>query len=293
MNRYRKIIMALLLTLVVIVGLTYIVLSLRKASAPPEPSRTPSLEDAPVRLYGRIEPLGREVFLGPQQPRRVIKVFVTEGQKVKQGEVLCELESDVEQEAYRVALAKISEFERRLEIVIDDLLRKEALLPEKAVAEQEVSQKRLEAALLQQQIATARAEAELRRQELEILKLRSPIDGYLYKFDVRLGELLTPQDYQRIIIGKQEKQIRLYIESFWMHRVRVGDRFTVRNGETLRTIGKAIVTTISEYVGARDFRTDDSLERLDTKYAQAILRFEDASDIPLGKIVVCERMDSK
>ena len=125
------------------------------------------------------------------------------------------------------------------------------------------------------------------------LVLRSPIEGFLYKFDVRLGEQLNPQDYQRIVIGKSEKQVRLFLESFWMDKVCVGNLFMVRDAETLRDVGVGKVVSISNYVGARDFRTDDSLERLDTKYAQAVLKLEEATSITIGKIVLCERQQSE
>jgi len=351
MNKIRAIVGALLLLLVVIVGLTYVQVSLRKASAPPQPGLTPSLDDAPARVYGRVEPLGREVFVGPLQSRRVTRVLVQEGQDVTAGRTLCELESEVERQALHVALSRVREFESRLALVLDELKRTEPLSTRGAVVEQqalrvavlrvreseskldlvldelkrteplsgivteleysqkvleselvrrqvatakaeaeiEFSQKTLEAESLRRQIATAEAEVELKRAELDALTLRSPIQGYLYKFDVRQGEQLTPQDYQRIVLGKPEKQVRLYLESFWIDKVRVGDRFLVRDAETLRRVGLGKVVAVSDYVGARDFRTDDSLERLDTKYAQTILQLDEAASIPLGKVVLCER----
>jgi hypothetical protein len=100
---------------------------------------------------------------------------------------------------------------------------------------------------------------------------------------------LTPQDYQRIVLGNPEKQVQLFLESFWIDKVRAGDRFLVRDAEILRKIGIGKVVWISDYVGARDFRTEDSLERLDTKNPQAILQLEEATPITLGKIVLCER----
>lgn len=218
------------------------------------------------------------------------------------------------QQALRVAALRVREYEARLDLVLDELKRTEDLSRSGTVAEQdysqksleaellrrqiatvkaeaevEFSQKTLEAELLRRQIATAHAEVELKRRELDALTLRSPIDGFLYTFDVRLGEHLNPQDYQRIVLGKPEKQVRLFLESFWIDKVRAGDRFLVRDAETLREVGLGKVVSVSDYVGARDFRTDDSLERLDTKYAQAILHMEAATPVALGKIVLCER----
>lgn len=305
-----------------------------------------------MRLYGLVEPLDREVFLGPQQARRVERIFVQEGQEVYAGQALCELEQEVERQALEVAVSRVKELEGRLDLVLDELKRvmplsgegltgqpalqvavqrvkelegrldlvldemkrKKTLSQTGAVAELEYSQKSLEAELVRKQIATAtsqavieysqksleaellrrqietgRAEIKLRKRELDTLTLRFPIQGRLYKFDVRIGEQLTPQDYRRIVMGKAEKQVRLFVETFWLDKVRIGEIFQVQDAETMRHIGSGKVVAVSEYVGARDFRSEDTFERLDTKYAQAILQMEGAASVPLGKLVLCEK----
>lgn len=287
--KIRKITLIVILSLAIIIGFVYIKTSLDKASAPYKKNKTPSLEDSPMRIYGRVEPLGREVFLGPQQPRKVVKIYVKEGQLVKRGQILCELESEVERQAYNLAVAKVIEYERKLDLVLDELRRKKELLKEEIIPEFNVTQKSLEAKLIEQQITVAKEEAKLRKKDLDTFTLRSPIDGFLYKFDVRLGELLTPEKYERIIIGKPQRQIRLFVENFWIDRVKIGDKFIIKDADTNEVYGEAKLVYISEYVGTRDFRTEDSLERIDTKYAQAILEFEKAQTIKIGKLVLCEK----
>lgn len=288
--KIRKIIFFSMIILITILGIIYIFTSMRKASAPYEKGKIPSIKESPVRIYGRVEPLDREVFLGPQQAKKVVKIYVKEGQYVKKGDVILELDAEVERQAFNLALTKISEYERRLDIVLDELRRKKELLKEEIIPEFNVTQKKLEAKLIEQQIEVAKEEAKLKKKELDTLILRSPIDGFIYKFDVRLGELITPEDYERIIIGKIQKQVRLFIESFWIDKINLGEKFIVKDAETNREIGKAKVVYIAEYVGARDFRTEDSLERIDTKYAQAIVEFEKAEPIKIGKLVVCEKI---
>jgi len=287
----RTVVIVLLILLVALVGLNYVRVSMLKSALPPEPARTPSLPDTPVRVYGRIEPLGREVFVGPVQPGRVVRTMVEEGQDVSAGQPLCEMESDVPRQALQVAIARVDEFKSRLDIILDELQRLQTLSRKGAVPEFDASRKLLEAELLRKQIATAEAEVELKRRELKLLTLRSPVEGRLYKFDIRLGEYLTPQDVQRIVLGKRQKQVRLFVESFWIGKVAVGDSFVVHDAETSRLLGKGTVFYVSAYTGTRDFRTEDALERLDTKYAQAILEFQDAVEAPLGSLVVCERLD--
>ncbi|RMH34422.1 MAG: HlyD family efflux transporter periplasmic adaptor subunit [Nitrospirae bacterium] len=291
--RTRTIVIVLFVLLFVVLGITYVRMSLIKSASPPEPARTPSLADAPVRVYGRIEPLGREVFVGPVRAGRVIETLVKEGQDVSAGQPLCRMENNVERQALKVAKARVEELKVSLDLILDELKKKRPLLESGGISEIAISQKLLEAELLRKQIATAEAEAELKRRELRLFTLRSPIDGLLYKFDVRPGEYLTPQDANRIVIGKRRKQVRLFIESFWVGKVAVGDPFVVRDAEDYRVLGKGKVVYVANYVGTRDFRTEDPLERLDTKYVQAILQLEEAVDSPLGSLVLCERLDDQ
>jgi multidrug resistance efflux pump len=160
----------------------------------------------------------------------------------------------------------------------------------KSIPEFEVNQLELQAALQEQEIKTGRAEVRLRQIESEKLTLRSPIAGVIYKMDVRVGEQLNPQDYSRIVIGKSAKQVRLFVETFWLNRVTIGQRFRVREAETMRDVGIGTIITISPYVGTRDFRTEDRLERFDTKYGQAILQLDAQTPTRIGMQVVCENI---
>lgn len=289
--RPRFLLTTLLMLGILGASIYFILQSLRESAAPPEPAKTPRLEEVPARVYGLIEPRGREVFVGPLQPRRVVEVSVREGQMVTRGQPICLLDADIERQALAVAELRAVEVERRIALTEDILQRNEKLAPSGAIAQEALARTRLTIKLEQQQLATARAEVELRRCELDKLTLRSPIDGGVYKMDVRVGEQLTPQDYGRIVLGKREKQVRMFVEVFWMGRVHVGDRYAVREAESLRNLGLGRVVEVLPYVGARDFRTEDRLERLDTKYVQAILELETLQDPPIGLLVLCERLE--
>jgi multidrug efflux pump subunit AcrA (membrane-fusion protein) len=284
----RRALSVLLFLALVVAGGIYVRGSLRRASAPPLPAREPSLDDAPVRLYGLVEPLGREAFVGPLQPRRVLEVLASEGAVVKAGAVLCRLDDEVERQALRVAELRVEEARRRRELTEDDLARKRRLSTEMVVPEFELSRAALQARLEDQQIATALAEVELRRVELEKLTLRSPLTGIVYRMDVRAGEQLTPQDYGRIVVGLPGRQVRVFVEAFWLGRLKPGERLRVREAESGREVGTGTIRTVSPYVGTRDFRTEDRLERIDTKFAQAVLELEAPTEAPIGMQVVCE-----
>lgn len=284
----KKIIIILIIILVAVVGLNYIRLSIQKASMPPKLGKEPSLDTTPARVYGIVEPLGREVYIGPLQPKRVIEVDVKEGDYVKTNDVLIRLDDELERKSLMIAESRLEEAIKRLDILKDDLVRKRGLTKSKSIAEFELSQIELRAKLQEQQIETARAEIELQNAQLAKLTLRSPIKGVIYKMDIRVGEQITPQDYSRIVIGKNKKQIRLFVEAFWRNRIKINGKVLIKDGNTQETIGEGTVISVLPYMGARDFRSEDPLERTDTKYQQVIVTFDSLSDVPLGLLVQCE-----
>ncbi|HQL53908.1 MAG TPA: biotin/lipoyl-binding protein [Phycisphaerae bacterium] len=231
--------------------------------------------------------------MGAPVAKRVVAVLRKEGDRVATGQVLVQLDANVEQASLRVAQAAVEEARARVALAEDELHRLTQIVSANAVSQTELSRAALTRELEKRGLERALAAEELGRADLEQLTLRSPCEGRIYKLDVRVGELLTPQDYARIVLGPREKQVRLFVEVFWLDRVRPGDRFTVRDTETLAEIGTGCVVELLPYVGARDFRTEDRLERLDTKYAQAILPLDSECDPPIGLLVLCERADTE
>jgi multidrug efflux pump subunit AcrA (membrane-fusion protein) len=282
----RKILIYLILGLTLAATVSYIVRELKESAPPPESAVPPSLPETPARVYGLVEPLGREVFLAAPLPRKITSVLVKEGDRVTAGQALLILEDDLEKRALEIAQRRIEEALAKIALTRDLLARNQDLLEKKFIAEYDYTKIRLQLAYEQKLLETARREAAFRQTDLDRLTLKSPIAGVVYKLDVRLGELLTPEDYRRIIIGKKEKQVRLFVEVFWRERYRLGQRVIIKDAETLQDIGVGNVAAILPYIGTRDFRTEESLERLDTKYNQVIVELRNSREVPIGLQVI-------
>jgi RND family efflux transporter MFP subunit len=245
------------------------------------------LPETPARVYGKIEPAGREVYVSPPMTKRVVAIYVKEGDMVKKGQVLCSLESDVETAQVNLTLAKIETAKKALEITQDDFKRKKNLYVQKTDSEFSYTQSRLKSEQDANSIAVAEREAQLARAQLEELQLKSPIDGMVYKFDVRLGETLAAGDNTRIILGAQNLWVRLFVESYWLDRVKPGSHYKIYNSETNKLIGSGNVLFALPYVGRRDFRTEDSQERFDTKFQEVVLALDDKQgEAPIGLSVM-------
>jgi multidrug efflux pump subunit AcrA (membrane-fusion protein) len=286
----KKIIKILFFSAIFIGGTAFIVLSFLRSSQPAqETAQPPDLNRVPARVYGKVEPEGREVFVSSPVTRKVVRIFVSEGDRVKQGQPLLSLESDVERAQLEVSLARVESLRKALAISQDILKRRENLYAKNADTEYSSTQARLQVELDQSNLALAEKEVGLAKATLEQLELRSPIDGVLYKFDIRLGETLTSGDASNIILGSPELWVRLSVEAFWINRVSTGLQAKIYDSETNEFIGTGEVIAKAPYLGRRDFRTEDDQERFDTKYRDVILKLQaDRKDIPLGLSVVAE-----
>jgi hypothetical protein len=122
--------------------------------------------------------------------------------------------------------------------------------------------------------------------------MTSPVDGKVYKFDVRLGETLASGDITRIIVGSPDLWVRFFIESFWIDRIAIGSRYKIYHSETNQYLGSGQVLSRAPYMGRRDFRTEDVQERFDTKFQEVVLSFTpEKNDIPIGLSVVAELVE--
>ena len=167
--------------------------------------------------------------------------------------------------------------------------RKKDLYSKNVNSEFGYTQALLKVKLDKSNLEVARKEAELAKTRLDDLELKSPIDGIVYKFDVRVGETLTAGDNSRIILGADDLWVRLFVESYWIDRVPLGGRYRIYNSETDEYLGEGEVKYKAPYVGRRNFRTEDTQERFDTKFQEVVLLLDQKKEtIPIGLSVVAE-----
>ena len=275
-------------------GLVFILYSLMISSTPPKAAEPPVLSESPARVYGAVEPAGREVFVSPPLTKEVVQIFVKEGDMVRTGQILCLLDNDVERAELALAEAKVVSAEKSIDITSDDMSRKKTLYAQKVDSEFGYTQARLKKELDVSNLRVALQEVELATARLKELEMTSPIDGRVYKFDVRLGETLTSGDITRIIVGSHDLWVRFFIESFWMDRVVPGSRYKIYHSETNGYLGSGEVLYRAPYMGRRDFRTEDVQERFDTKFQEVVLSFTPEKEgIPIGLSVVAELVEEK
>jgi len=275
---------------VVLAGSVFIVSSFLKASRPPQAAEPPVISATPVKVFGVIEPAGREVFVGPPLSRRIISVHAVEGDTVVRGQLLAELENSVERAQVALNETKIELARKAIELEEDSMKRSQQLFKKKIDSEYTYTQARLRKELEEKRLAVSSDELSHAQAQLEQTMLRSPIDGMIYKFDVRLGETLQSGDNSRIILGEKGYWARMWVESFWRERISPESIYTLYDSETRKKIGTGKFIKRTPYMGRRDFRTEDLQERFDTKFQEVILEVKPVAGetLPIGITVMAE-----
>jgi len=285
----KKLLKAGILLVIVFAGTLFIISSFLKASQPPAAAEPPDITQAPVRVYGVIEPAGREVFISPPLTRRIESVHAAEGDRVAKGHLLAQMESSVERAQVALAETNIALARKAIELKEDDMRRSKELFRNKIDSEYQYTQARLQKELEEKRLAVALDELRHAQAQLDLTMLRAPIDGVIYKFDVRLGETLASGDNSRIIMGEAGYWARMWVESFWRERVTPGTQYDLFDSETREKIGTGRFLKRTPYMGRRDFRTEDLQERFDTKFQEVILEVTPVKEnLPIGLTVVAE-----
>jgi multidrug efflux pump subunit AcrA (membrane-fusion protein) len=191
-----------------------------------------------------------------------------------------------------LAETKIQVVRKAIELEEDDMRRSRQLFKKNIDSEYQYTQARLQKELEEKRLAVAIDELKHAQAQLDLTMLRSPIDGIMYKFDVRLGETLSSGDNSRIIMGEPGYWARLWVESFWRERVKPDTQYKLYDSETREEIGTGRFLKRTPYMGRRDFRTEDLQERFDTKFQEVILEVTPAADnLPIGLSIVAELAD--
>ena len=278
---------SILIWVIVILVVFFVGFSVKRSAPVKSAPVPPKLADAPARVYGVVEPLGAAVYVAAHVPRSVARIAAREGDTVKAGQPLVVLESSVEEAQVRAALDRATAAERTYAISREAYDRAAGLFAAKGISEQEFRQALLKAGLDSANYGAAQADAGLARAQLEQLTLKAPVDGIVYKLDLRLGQTLAAGDDSKITVGATRQQARMFVESFWLGRLKMGDSYKVVNSETGRELGTGRVVSLSPYVGGRTVRTDDANERFDAEYQVVVLEL-DTAGLPLGLNVVAE-----
>ncbi len=114
-----------------------------------------------------------------------------EGQRIKKGQVLIELGSDLLNKRLRATFATYEQALSEVEIARIELKRREKLFKTKSISEQSYDENRFRVRGVEKRASSLKAEVEHIEIELQKKIIRAPFDGIVIKRQVDRGEWLT------------------------------------------------------------------------------------------------------
>ncbi len=155
----------------------------------------------PAKTFGGVAAEGRvvaypgaEVKVGAERGGRLLRVLVQEGQVVRRGELLAEIESDEIQAALDEARAHVVEGEAEVRLAELARERRQKLVDEKIVAAHDLDQATRDLDIARARVLTAKATGARYEAQLRKSRILAPISGSVTARRVDAGQMIESGD---------------------------------------------------------------------------------------------------
>ena len=166
-----------------------------------------------------------EVHVGPRMGGRVEKIFAQEGDKLRPGQAIVELDAAELRARRDLAAAQIDSAihdadaqAAQLEFMRDDALRQQDLLKRKVVSPSDAERA---ASVARAQLADIDA-------QLAEMQIKAPTDSIMEVLSVKVGDVLAANREVATLILPQHLWVRVFVPEPWLGLIKVGDPVRVR-----------------------------------------------------------------
>jgi HlyD family secretion protein len=183
-----------------------------------------------------------EVHVGPRAPGRVEKIFAWEGDRLRAGQPIVELDAAELKARRDLAAAQIESAIRdadsqqaQLDFLRDDARRQQDLLKRKVVSPTDAErassaaraqEKAVEAAKIR--VVQARAQLADIDAQLAEMQVIAPADSVLEVLSVKVGDVLPANREVATLLLPEHLWVRVYVPEPWLGLIKVGDHVRVR-----------------------------------------------------------------
>jgi HlyD family secretion protein len=183
-----------------------------------------------------------EVHVGPRSAGRVEKIFAQEGDRLRVGQPIVQLEASELRARRDLAAAQIDTAihdadsqQAQLEFLRDDAKRQQDLLKRKVVSPNDSEraasaarsqEKSVEAARMR--VIQARAQLADIDAQLGEMQVTAPSDCVLEVLSVKVGDVLPANREVATLLLPQHLWVRVYVPEPWLGLIKIGDHVRVR-----------------------------------------------------------------
>jgi HlyD family secretion protein len=183
-----------------------------------------------------------EVHVGPRFAGRVEKLFAQEGDRLKNGQPIVQLDAaeliarrDLAAAQIDTSIHDADSQAAQLDFLRDDAKRQANLLMRKVVsptdAERAASSARAEEKIVEaarMRVVQARAQLADIDAQLNEMQVRAPADSVLEVLSVKVGDVIPANGGVATLLLPQHLWVRVYVPETWLGLIKVGDHVRIR-----------------------------------------------------------------
>ena len=242
-----------------------------------EPAKRPAGPRAVLITAVPVQPRSVEIYeevvgslenvmdprIGAEVAGRVTRVLAFTGKKVRQGELLAEIDAQDFQIQSRADAAEV----KRLQALLDNqervVERQQKLVSQGFISQNALDEAIAQRTVLREQLSAARARAESTGRSLGKTRVLAPIDGEIESQVVAAGDYVKVGDPLFRLVGTQRLRAHLLFAESAANRIRPGLKVTLESPAAPGRVVESRIDEIKPTVNAGN-RALDAIVRFDT-----------------------------
>jgi len=260
----RKKIILLVVVLAIIGGIVY--LNLQKKKVKPVAVQTQTVQRErivqTVNASGSLIPV-TEVKISANVSARIISLAVKEGDRVRKGDLLVELDKAQYEAAYEKALSFVQSSKANRKKVASDLKRYRALRERDLTSEAELEAAEAQMEVAESQVVQAEAALKQAQDDLDKTRIAAPMSGIVTSLKKEVGEIALGSVFQEdviLVISDMSKvEVKVEVDETDVVNVNIGDTAKIELDAIPNTEYRGLVAEIAHSATTKGLGTQEQV----------------------------------
>jgi len=166
-----------------------------------------------INANGTVEAV-QEAFISPETNGQITRIYVEEGERVKEGELMAKLNTSVIE-------SNIEEVKTNLELARETFQKQKRLWEDSVGSEMQYLEAKNRKETLENRLETL-------QEQLDMSEIRAPFDGIVEEISQKVGELGTPGIQLLHLVNLQKLKVEAELAEQYMAYVNEGDLINIR-----------------------------------------------------------------
>jgi len=223
-----------------------------------------------INASGSLIPI-TEVKISANVSARIMNIAVKEGDIVKKGDLLIELDKTQYEAAYEKAQSYVQSNKANLRKVASDMKRMQALYKQNLTSAAELESAEAQLQLAESQVVQAEAALKQARDDLDKTRIEAPMAGIVTRLEKEIGEIALGSVFQEdvilVISDMSEVKVEVEVDETDVVNVSIGDSANIEFDALPDTIYHGTVSEIAHSATTKGAGTQEQVTNFKVQVA--------------------------